>query len=444
MDHSVFARRRQRLLGQLEDSVAVLAAAPEAIRNGDVQHSYRQDSDLFYLTGFPEPESVAVLNPASDTPFALFVRPRLREREIWDGRRFGVEGAREIFGADAAYSIDELPEKLAGLCGTALNLVSPLGRHRWLDEILIGLLEKTRRTRQKDGKGPVHVLDPGPLLHEMRLRKEPEEVAALEAAAAATAAGHLRAMERARPGLFEYELQAVLEEGFRAAGSARVGYQSIVASGENATILHYVTNDRRIGADELILIDAGAELDHYTADVTRTFPAGEDFTPAQRRVYDIVLAAQLAAIDEAHAGRPWSRVHDRARAILIEGLVTLGFLSGSVEENLATEHYKKFYMHGTSHWLGMDVHDVGGYKPKGEARPLEPGMVLTVEPGLYFHRDIEGVRPELLEEYGGIGVRIEDDVLVTAAGPRVLTAAIPKQVDDLLALRRRSEILARA
>ncbi len=441
MDAATHKQRRERFMKEMaEGSAALFFANPERLRNGDVHYGYRQDSDMAYLTGFPEPESAALLCPASDTPYVLFVRPRNREREIWDGRRYGVEGAKEVFGADATFPIEELAAKLPELCAPALSLYATLGRDDAFDRIIIGLLLRTRRSRQKEDKGPLHVLDPGPILHEMRLIKGPEEIACLRRAAAISAAAHRRAMEVTRPGAMEYEVQAALEETFRRLGSPRVGYGSIVASGVNATILHYVDNDRRIGAQDLVLIDAGTEVEHYTADITRTFPAGATFAPAQRRVYDVVLRAQLEGIAEVQAGRPWDRVHERAKAVLIEGLIDLGLLSGTVEENAGKDDFKKFYMHNTSHWLGMDVHDVGPYRPKGTARPLLPGMVLTVEPGLYFHPDLEGIP----DEYRGIGVRIEDDVLVTERGPDVLTCDAPKDVAAIEQARREALASSRA
>ena len=440
MEAKVFAQRRERFLGQLDDAVAIIAAHPEQLRNGDVHHDYRQDSDLLYLTGFTEPESAVLLNPASETPYVLFVRERDREKEIWNGRRAGVEGALERFGADAAFPIGELASRLPELVSGASSIVTALGRNPDFDRTLIDLVQRSRRTRQKEGKGPVDILDVGSTLHEMRLCKEPEEQAAMQRAGDISAAAHRRAMQMALPGVAEYQIQAALEEVFRREGARRVGYGSIVASGENATILHYVENDRVVRDGDLVLIDAGGEFDHYTADITRTFPASGSFTAPQRRIYDVVLRAQQEAIDQAHPGRPWERVHDRAVAVLIEGLISLGLLSGSTEENLEKKTYRKFYMHGTSHWLGMDVHDVGTYKIDGQPRPLEPGMVMTVEPGLYFHPDLE----DIPDEYRGIGVRIEDDILITETGHTNLTEAAPKTVADIEALLAERESLVRA
>ncbi|MFN7975430.1 MAG: aminopeptidase P N-terminal domain-containing protein [Acidobacteriota bacterium] len=421
------AERRRRFLEALPGGAAIFGATPVHLRNGDVHHPYRPDSDLFYLTGFEEPEAVAVLRPGAREPYVLFVRAKDPVMEAWDGARAGPEGAKAIFGADEAFPVGDLPRKLPELLAECENVHVSLGKDPALDGLLIDVIVKARKPRQKEGKGPANLLDPSPFLHEMRLRKSPEELDALRRAVGISAAAHRRAMEMARPGVFEYEVQAVIEETFRRLGAARVGYGTIVASGPNATVLHYVDNSRRIEEGDLVLIDAGAEYECYTGDITRTFPASGAFTAPQRHVYDVVLAAQQAAIREARPGNPHEAIHEAARTTLVQGLLDLGALQGSLEEHLGKEDYKKFFLHRTSHWLGMDVHDAGAYKVAGASRPLEPGMVLTVEPGLYFPVGVDGVPPEL----AGIGVRIEDDVLISPAGPVVLSDGVPTGADEM-------------
>ncbi|HEV2145928.1 MAG TPA: aminopeptidase P N-terminal domain-containing protein [Longimicrobiaceae bacterium] len=427
-----FRARRERYLERAGGAVTVLGAAPEKYKSRDTEVRFRQDSDFFYLTGFPEPEAVAVLTPHDpERRFTLFVRPRHPEREVWSGPRQGVEGALERFGADAAYPLEALDEHLKGLLEPAEEVVYALGSGAEMDRRITALVSGFRRTRPRSGKGPLVVRDPDTLLAEMRLVKEPAELELLRRAAALSAEAHRSAMRAARPGVGEWELESVLEACFRAGGGAGPAYPSIVGSGPNATVLHHVSNDRRARAGELVLIDAGAELRMYAGDITRTFPVSGRFTAAQRAVYEVVLEAEGAGITAVRPGASVLEVHDAAVRVLTRGMVELGLLSGAVDELVDTQAYRRFYPHQTSHWLGLDVHDVGPYRRAGgEPILLEAGMVLTVEPGIYVPADAEDAPAELR----GVGVRIEDDVIVTADGHEVTTRGVPVAVEEVEAL----------
>jgi Xaa-Pro aminopeptidase len=427
----VFRERRERLLRRIGDGIAVLPAAPELFRSRDTEVPYRQDSDFYYLTGFGEPEAVAVLTPHDpEHRFTLFVRPRDPEREAWNGPRAGVEGAREGFGADAAYPIEALEEQLYKLALPASRIFYALGRDPEMDERVIALLVRTRRARPRSGRGPTAVEDLEPTLGEMRRIKGPAEVERMRVAAAVAVEGHRAIMAAARPGMGEWELEAVLEAKFRSLGATGPAFPSIVGSGANATVLHYVANQRRAREGELVLVDAGAEVGMYCSDITRTFPVSGRFSAPQRALYETVLAAEEAAIEAVRPGAPFADVHDAAVRVLVEGLVRLEILDGDVEELIQEGAYKRYYMHQTSHWLGLDVHDVGLYREHGASVLLEAGMVLTVEPGLYIPPDAE----EVPQKYRGIGIRIEDDVLVTAEGHEVLTRGVPVAPDLVEAL----------
>ncbi len=435
MNHSpqTYAARREAFVKQMGEGVAIFPAAPLSIRSHDTEYRYRQDNDFYYLTGFPEPEALCLLSPQHDTErFVLFVRPRDKDREVWTGRRFGAERAKEIFGADATYTIDKLDEILPQHLATAEKVYYALGRSEPMNAKVLDLMNRGRMMRQRSGRGPVSLIDPGEILHELRLHKSAEEIELMRRAVAASAAAHQAAVTLTRPGMYEYEIEALLEFHFRRLGATGPAYPSIVASGTNATILHYLENNQQIQDGDLLLIDAAAEYACYCSDVTRTFPVGSRFSPVQRDVYDLVLTAQKQAIDMVCPGVRFSEVHQRATEILVDRLREFGILSGQTKEIIEKGEHRRFFMHGTSHWLGMDVHDVGKYKLGEESRILEPGMVLTVEPGLYIAEDAEGVN----DRYRGIGVRIEDDVLVTADGHEVLTAAIPKEIDDIETLRK--------
>ncbi len=432
-------QRREDFLRRIGGGIAIFPAAPTAIRNSDVEHEYRQDTDFYYLTGFEEPNAVAVLAP--DHPehrFVLFVQPKDREREVWTGWRAGDEGAKRDYGADAAFTMDKLDEELPKLAEKANRIYYRFGSDPAFDERLVGLMRRFQRQRQREGTGPTSVIDPAELLHEMRLIKTPQEIELLRRAIDITCEGHLAAIQALKPGAYEYEIEAAIGYAFRKNGSPRCGYASIVGAGANATVLHYTVNNCRIEDGDLLLIDAGAEFGYYTGDVTRTLPAGGRFTEDQAVLYQLVLDAQLAAIEAIRPGASFVEPHDIAVRILTEGMVRLGLLEGDVEKLIedgnkfqnqpdAPAGYKKFYLHRTSHWLGMDVHDAGPYKVADEWRRLVPGMVMTVEPGLYISEDAEGVDPR----YRGIGIRIEDDVLVTELGNEVLSARVPKSIEEI-------------
>ncbi|MFY9571451.1 MAG: aminopeptidase P N-terminal domain-containing protein [Blastocatellia bacterium] len=421
-------RRREALMQKIGGGVAIFPAAPTAIRNSDVEHEYRQDTDFYYLTGFEEPNAVAVLAP--DHPehrFVLFVQPKDREREVWTGWRAGEEGAKRDFAADAAFTIDKLDEELPKLAEKADRIYYRFGSDPGFDERLIGLMRRFQRQRQREGTGPTSVIDPAELLHEMRVVKTTDDLSLLRRAVEITCEGHLAAIRALRPGANEYEIEAVIRYVFRKNGSPRSGYSPIVGSGANATVLHYTVNNRTIEDGDLVLIDAGAEFGYYTGDVTRTLPASGRFTEDQAVLYQLVLDAQLEAIRAIRPGATFIEPHERAVRILTEGLVRLGLLDGEIDKLIEENAVKKFYMHRTSHWLGMDVHDAGPYKVADEWRRLEAGMVLTVEPGLYIAEDADNVDPRYL----GIGIRIEDDVLVTETGNEVLSSAAPKTIEEI-------------
>ena len=428
------AQRRRALMDRLgATAAAVFPAAPVALRAIDVEHRYHQDSDFLYLTGFPEPEAVCLLLPGHPKEeFVLFVRPHDPERETWTGRRAGVDGAIATYGAQVAYPIDQLDEKIGAYVSERDRLYYRSGRDPTFDQRVLAWMRQWQLTRPRAGTGPTAVLDPAEFLHEMRMVKDPEELAHLRTAIAITADAHRAAMRAARPGVHEYEIEALVDYTFRRMGAAGPAYPSIVAGGPNATTLHYVTNDRPLAAGDLLLIDAGADFAGYCADVTRTFPVADHFSGPQRAIYELVLQAQLAAIAVIRPGIRHEQVHQRAVEVLVDGLIDLRLLSGDRQEIISNERYRPFYMHRTSHWLGMDVHDVGLYKVAGNSRTLEPGMVMTVEPGIYIAADRDDVDPQ----FRGIGVRIEDDILVTSDGHDVLSAAVPKHPGDIEAIRR--------
>src|SRR5512141_388026 len=399
-DRTVFARRRARFFDAMGEGVALLFAAPEASFGHDVHYRYRPDPDFFYLTGFGEPGATAVLD-AQARSFTLFVQPRDRERETWEGRRAGPEGAVKTFGADKAHPAAERDKRLPDLVRKARVLHHAFGLAEANDRLVAGLLARFRREARHPKRGPVTVSDPTDLLHAMRLVKAPEEIALMERAAAIAAAAHREARRLAKPGLFEYQLEAAIASRFRAMGASGPAYPTIVASGENATILHYTENRRRIGAGDLVLVDAGCEVDGYASDVTRTFPASGRFTRPQRRLYNAVLSAQRAAIAAVRPGASWDAPHEAAREVLLDGLLGAGILRGRHAALKKKNAVQRFALHHTSHWLGLDVHDRGRYRDEGGApRKLEPGMVLTIEPGLYVRAGEKGVP----KDYRGLGI----------------------------------------
>ena len=467
---SLHAERRERLADRIGDGIALLPAGAETPRNNDVEYPFRQDSAFHYLTGFDEPDAIMLFDPhAADEQYVLFVRPRDREKEIWTGLRAGTDGAKERYGADASYPIKEfdtlLRQRLVGRRTVFLPFRNPAFHRRILrlTQAVVGLGERYGRLV------PSEFRDIDPLVGEMRLVKTPQEIDLLRAACEITAEAHAEAMRFARPGRYEYQVQAALEYVFRMRGARRDGYPSIVASGANACILHYTENDRRIADGDLVLIDAGAEFGYYSADITRTFPAGGRFTAPQRALYDLVLDAQQAALALARPGGSLKDQQLVASGVLTEGLVELGLLPGSAADAKRMHHYRAFFMHGTGHWLGIDVHDAGAYRLGGTPRPLEPGMVFTVEPGIYVDPERERIELAMLEfdidermerrmvlgparardlekkeretapkvvhpipeEFRGIGIRIEDDVLVTGSGSEILTRGVPTDPDRI-------------
>lgn len=427
-----FKRRRRQLMKRMKRrSVALIASAPAALRNRDVEFPYRQDSDFAYLTGFNEPESLAVFIPGREEgEFVLFCREFDAQQAVWVGRNAGLEGAREVFGADQAFPITELDKVLPGLLENRDPVYYPIGRQSEFDQQVMRAINHIR-ARVRSGVGvPEQFIALDRILHEMRLFKSPAERELMRRAAAVSAEAHVRAMRACRPGRYEYEIEAEILHEFTRHGMRFPAYPCIVAGGANACILHYTANDAVLRDGDLLLIDAGAEYQQYAADITRTFPVNGRFSEAQRALYDLVLEAQLAAIEAVRPGARWNEPHDVAVRVLTHGLVKLGLLRGRPSRLIRDEAYKKFFMHRTGHWLGMDVHDVGDYKVDGEWRELEPGMVVTVEPGLYVTSDCADVDPA----FRGIGIRIEDDVLVTRHGHEILTSSVPKTPDEIEAL----------
>ncbi|AKG20618.1 aminopeptidase P N-terminal domain-containing protein [Calothrix sp. 336/3] len=427
-------QRREVLMSKIGNGTAIFRSAPMAVMHNDVEYNYRQDSDFYYLTGFNEPQSVAVLAPHhAEHKFILFVQPKDREKEVWSGYRCGVEAAKEIYGADEAYPIDELNEKLPQYLEKAERIYYHLGRDRGFNDTVLRHYQQLLRTYPRRGTGPVAIEDTAHILHSMRLVKSYAELQLMRKAADIAAEAHIHAMKFTTPGCWEYEVQAEIEYIFQKRGAMGVAYPSIVASGANACVLHYIENQRQMQDGELLLIDAGCAYGYYNSDITRTFPVGGKFTPEQKALYEIVLAAQKSAIAQVQPGNPYNLFHDVAVRILTEGLVELGILKGEIDKLIEEEKYKPFYMHRTGHWLGLDVHDVGAYQYGEQPQILQAGQVVTVEPGLYIVPGTEPAedQPPIDSRWFGIGIRIEDDVLVTATGNEVLTAGVPKEVKDV-------------
>ncbi len=426
--NTLYEKRREDAMESFAGGVAVIPAATEIIRNNDTEYPFRQNSDFFYLTGFDEPDAFLLLAPGHpDHRTILFLRESDRAMEIWNGRRLGVEAAVDSLGVDIAYPLDALDEMLPNYLTNVETLYFALGASDRADGIVRAALNRARSMTHRKGFIPDAIVDPASVLHALRQIKDSTEIETLRRAAEITRRGHVAAMRATRPGLYEYEIQAALEYEFRRGGAQAVAYQSIVAAGDNATILHYRENRGRLQDGDLLLIDAACELDYYSTDVTRTWPVNGRFSAEQRAIYEIVLRSQQAAIDAVRPGAPQRDSHHAAVRVITEGLIDLGLLSGSVDSNIERETYRDFYMHGTGHWLGMDVHDVGPYRDTSDVPVLlEPGMVTTIEPGIYVHRDLS-----CDERFKGIGVRIEDDLLVTPDGNENLTAAVPKSMNDI-------------
>ncbi len=409
-------------------NIAVIASAPVSQRNRDVEYPYRQDSDFYYLTGFEESGALAVFVPGRrPAEYILFCREMDETMALWIGRNAGLKGAREEFGADDAFPIDDVDDILPGLMENRDKVFYPMGRDNHLDQQLLDYVRQLRDQVRSGVSAPMEFVSLEHLLHEMRLYKSPAEQNLMRKAAQVSAKAHVRAMQATRPGLYEYQVEAELMHEFTSNGMRFPAYPSIVAGGNNACVLHYTENRDPLQEGSLLLIDAGAEHQNYAADITRTFPISGRFSEAQRALYQLVLDAQLAAIEQVRPGSHWNDPHDAAIRVLTRGLIELGLLQGRLASLIKDESYKKFYMHRTGHWLGMDVHDVGDYKVDGKWRLLEPGMVLTVEPGLYVAADCKDVD----QKWRGIGIRIEDDVLVTQGGCEVLSANVPKTVSEI-------------
>ena len=428
-----FARRRHALAQAIgPDAIAIFAPEPEKRRSHDTYYPYRASSDVLYLTGFPEPEAVVVIAPGHpDGDFQMFVRPRDPLKEQWDGRRAGTEGAKERFGADSAYTLDELGAVLPKLLDSRKQLHYTFGLAPDFDLRILSTNSRLRHRRNLPPGAPGAVVDARDALHELRLIKSEAEIAVMRHAAEITSEAHTLAMRACRPGVQENQLQALVEFHFRRRGATFPAYSSIVGSGDNATILHYIENDAPVSDGDVVLIDAGCEYQGYAADITRSFPASGSFTSPQRDLYQAVLEVQLAAIEDVQVGLPFQELQARTSRRLTEACIQLGLLSGDVDDLLANDAQKKYYPHGVGHWLGIDVHDVGPYfSPDGAQRALAPGMVLTIEPGLYVPASDESAPAGLR----GVGVRIEDDILVSEAGPQNLTASCPKSVAEIEAI----------
>ena len=417
------ANRRARLIGQMSRGIAVIPTAPEAVRNGDAYYPYRFNSHFHYLTGFDEPEAVLVLIAGDEPQSILFCREKNMEREIWDGFRHGPDAAKTTFGFDATFPIAQLDEKLVELMGNQPALFHPVGHDPAWDARLLGLRSRVQEKARSGISAPNEIHDVRVLLDEMRLFKDSDELATMRRAANISSAAHMRAMRATRPGMMEYEIEAELLHEFRTNGAQAPAYTSIVAGGANACVLHYVGNAAQLKDGDLLLIDAACEIDGYAADITRTFPVNGKFSAAQKDVYEMVLAAQAAAIAASRPGNHWNDPHDAALRVIAQGLIDFKLCNGTLDAVLESESYKRFYMHRTGHWLGMDVHDVGAYKVEGNWRVLQPGMAFTVEPGCY-------IRPadDVPQALWNIGIRIEDNVVITAQGCEVLTEAAPKTV----------------
>ncbi len=438
MNAKEFAKRRRHLMQMMgNETIAIIPTAPVHLRNRDVEYAYRPDSDFYYLTGFPEPEAVAVLIPGrtqmgtgKKAEYILFCRERDPLMETWNGRRAGQEGACATYGADDAFPIADIDEILPGLLENSERVFYTMGCHPDFDQSVMNWVNQIRRKSRNGSQAPREFIALDHLVHEMRLYKSPAEIRALRRAAQISAAAHRRAMQTCRPGLMEYQIEAELRYEFMRSGSPAPAYNPIVGGGANGCILHYTENNAVLNEGDLLLVDAGAEFDSYAGDITRTFPINGRFTPAQQAVYEVVLEAQAAAIAKIRPGNHWNEPHEAAVRVLTQGMLKLGLLKGKLSALIKGGAYKRFYMHRTGHWLGMDVHDVGSYKFGDTWRVLEPGMVMTVEPGIYIPAGSKGVA----KKWWDIGIRIEDDVLVTKDGCEILSIDAPKTVAEIEAV----------
>jgi len=431
MDKKEYARRRKKLMDMMGDqSVAIIPTAPVTIRNRDVEFAFRPDSDFYYLTGYSEPEAVVVLIPdRHHGEYVLFCRERDEKMEIWNGRRAGLEGACSLFGANDAFPIEDMDDILPGLLEDRERIYYTMGNNAPFDHRVLGWVNQVRKRIRTGVKSPDEFITLNHLLHEMRLFKSRDEISLMRKAAKIAANAHKRAMSVCQPGMMEYQIEAEILHEFMRNGARSAAYPSIVGTGANSCILHYTENTDELKDGDILLIDAGAEYGNYASDISRTFPVNGHYSREQRQIYELVLEANLAAIAQVKPGKHWNDPHDTAVHILTEGLLSLGILKGKLSTLIKDQEYKKYFMHRTGHWLGMDVHDVGDYKLEGAWRKLEPGMVTTVEPGLYFQP-----HKGLSSKWWNIGVRIEDDVLVSRDGNEVFTRDVPKSVDEIEAL----------
>ena len=436
MKQSEFKKRRKQLMQRIgKGNIALLGSSSTKIRNRDVQYPFRQDSDFYYLTGFSEPDALAVFIPGREQgEYILFCREFDEAKALWEGAHAGLEGATGHYQADDAFPIDDLDEILPGMLENKHKVFYPMGRDSDLDHRLLDWINHIRGQSRSGIVAPGELVSLEHILHEMRLFKSPEEIKLMRRAAEVSAQGHIKAMQACKAGLYEYQIEAQLVHHFMHEGLRSVAYPSIVAGGKNACVLHYTENTDKLKNGDLLLIDAGAECDHYAADITRTFPVSGQFSEPQKQLYQLVLDAQTAAIEQIKPGAPWNLAHDASVEVLTKGLLALGLLEGKLKTLIKKEKFKQFYMHRIGHWLGMDVHDVGDYKVDQKWRLLEPGMVLTVEPGLYISPDCKAVE----EKWRGIGIRIEDDLLVTEQGHEILTRHVPKTIPEIEALMRAS------
>jgi len=432
MDLKEYKRRRKKLMDMMGDeSIAIIPTASVYIRNRDVEYPFRPDSDFCYLTGYPEPEAVAVLIPdRHHGEYVLFCRENDPVMETWNGRRAGLDGAIECYGADDAFPIGDMDEILPGLLEDRQRIFYTMGNNSMFDQRVLGWVNQVRKRARTGVNAPDEFISPNHLLHEMRLYKSRAEIAAMRKAAKISAAAHRRAMQMCRPGMMEYQIEAELKYTFMKLGAQETAYPPIVGGGANSCILHYTENNQVLNDGDVLLIDAGSEYNGYASDISRTFPVNGKFSSAQREVYELVLKAQSAAIGKIKPGNHWNEPHEAAIEVLTAGMVELGILKGRLRQLIKDQAYTKYYMHRTGHWLGMDVHDVGDYKVEGEWRTFEPGMVMTVEPGIYLPASSKG----LAKKWRNIGIRIEDDVLVTRTGNDILSKDAPKSVKEIEAM----------
>lgn len=426
-NNKIYKSRREALIDKLGLGVAILKGAPEQVRTNDTEYPYRQDSDFFYLTGYTEPGAACIIDPNNkEYPFTMFVLPQDPKKEVWTGWRLSFEDTEKTFAASRALDISEFETQSLAAMKTAAKVYTNLNHERAHHHKMLDQVGQVRKEVQRTGGGPEGLESIGSIVHEMRLFKDEHELALMQKAADISAEAHCRAMQACAPGMHEYQLQAVLESHFVHEGGSGPAYTSIVGAGDNATVLHYVKNRDEIKDGELILIDAAAEYEMYAADITRTFPANGKFTEAQKDIYAVVLKAQKAVVAASKPGVTFQELHDMDLRLLVEGMIEIGLLEGTADEVIENESYQPYFMHKTGHWLGLDVHDMGKYMVDGKSIVLEPGMVFTIEPGIYVNS-----KSDAPEKFRGIGIRIEDDILITESGNKNLTAAVPKEISEI-------------